>query len=163
MDSVTSNLGGYLVPAGYQKKLFKGIATQEPLFDENNVRFIRTATGASITVPGIDLSQMSAQIVGQGTDLAPSTNPVASANVFGAYLYRATPVGVSFELEQDSFESLTDIMREAFAVGFASGIGADLISGSGSGAPQGILTAATDSGITTASASAITSDELTSI
>jgi HK97 family phage major capsid protein len=163
MDSVTSNVGGFLVPQLFQNELFKGIATQEPLFDEANVRFIRTDTGAKMNVPGIDLSQMSAQLIGQNTDLAPNANPVASTNIFGAYTYRVTPVGISFELEQDAFEPLSEILKEAFSIGFAQGIGADLISGNGTTAPQGILTAATDSTITTASPTAITGDELTSI
>jgi len=163
MDSLTSNAGGFLCPPSFQDELFKGIATQEPLFDENNVRFIRTNTGSKLNVPGIDLSQMSAQIIGQNTDLAPNANPVASTNIFGAYTYRVTPVGVTFELEQDSFEPLSEILKEAFSVGFANGIGADLVSGNGTSAPQGILTAATDSTITTASPTAITAAELTSI
>jgi HK97 family phage major capsid protein len=163
MDSVSSNVGGFLVPQLFQNELFKGIATQEPLFDENNVRFIRTDTGNKMNVPGIDLSQMSAQIIGQNTDLAPNANPVASTNIFGAFTYRVTPVGVTFELEQDAFEPLSETLKEAFSVGFAQGIGADLISGNGTTTPQGILTAATDSTITTASPTAITAAELTNI
>ena len=42
----------------------------------------------------------------------------------------------------------------------ANGVGADLISGSGTSAPQGVLTATTDSGMTTASADLISEDEI---
>jgi len=58
---------------------------------------------------------------------------------------------------------VSSIITEAYEVGFSQGIGADLISGNGTTAPQGLLTAATDSTIVTASNTAILSDEIESI
>jgi HK97 family phage major capsid protein len=159
----TNGIGGHLLPATFQDELFQGIGLIEPLFDENNVRFIRTKTGRALTAPGIDLSAMTATIIAQNTDNPPSVNPVFSSSVFGAYTYKTSPVAVSFELSQDSFEDVSSIITEAYGVGFSQGIGADLISGNGTTAPQGLLTAATDSTIVTASNTAITSDEIESI
>jgi HK97 family phage major capsid protein len=159
----TSGIGGHLLPATFQDELFQGIGLIEPLFDENNVRFIRTTTGRPLTAPGIALDQMTASIIAQNTDNPPSSNPVFSSSVFGAYTYKTSPVAVSFELQQDAFEDVSKIISDAYGVGFAQGIGADLISGNGTTAPQGILTAATDSTIVTASNTAITADEIESI
>jgi HK97 family phage major capsid protein len=159
----TVGIGGFLLPAEFQEELFRGVGLIEPLFDENNVRFIRTKTGRQLTAPGIDLSAMSASIINQNTDNPPSSNPVFSSKAFGAYTYKTSPVAVSFELSQDAFEDVSSIITEAYEVGFSQGIGADLISGNGTTAPQGLLTAATDSTIVTASNTVITSDEIESI
>jgi HK97 family phage major capsid protein len=164
LDSLDGALGGYLCPVSFQSELFKGINTIEPLFDETNVRFIRTTTGRSLVGPGIDLSSMSASIIAQNTQIAPLTNPTISKTTWGAFTYKTSPIAVTLEIEQDAFESMAnEVIRDAFSVGFATGIGADLISGNGTTAPQGIVTAATDSTITTASSSAITADEILSV
>jgi HK97 family phage major capsid protein len=156
----TVGIGGFLLPAEFQEELFQGIGLIEPLFDESNVRFIRTKTGRPLTVPGIDLSAMTATIINQNTDTPPSINPVFSSEAFGAFTYKTSPVAVSFELQQDAFEDVSKIISEAYSVGFSQGIGADLISGNGTSAPEGLVTAATDSTIVTASNTAITSDEI---
>lgn len=150
MDSVDVSLGGVLCPVDYQRELFRGIGAIEPLFDEANVRFIRTKNGRSLDAPGIDLTAMTASIVNQNTDTPPVANPVISKTTFKAWTYKVSPIVISMEIEQDSYQPLEDLLRDAFSVGFATGIGADLATGSGTGAPQGILTAATDSGVTTA-------------
>jgi len=85
------------LPAEFQEELFRGVGLIEPLFDENNVRFIRTKTGRQLTAPGIDLSAMTASIINQNTDTPPSINPVFSSKTFGAYTYKTSPVAVSFE------------------------------------------------------------------
>jgi HK97 family phage major capsid protein len=159
----TVGIGGFLLPAEFQEELFQGIGLIEPLFSEENCRFIRTTTGRQLTVPGIALDQMTASIINQNTDTPPSSNPVFSSTHFGAYTFKTSPVAVSFELSQDSFEDVSQIISEAYEIGFAQGIGSSLISGNGTTAPQGILTAATDSTIVTASPTAITADEIASI
>jgi HK97 family phage major capsid protein len=149
MESIDLSLGGALVPQDYQRELFRGIGIIEPLFDDANVRFIRTKNGRTLTVPGIDLTAMTATITTQNADFAPVANPVLSKSTFGAYSYRVSPIVISMELEQDSFEPVEDLLRDAFSVGYSMGIGADLALGTGSGEPLGIITAATDSGVTT--------------
>jgi HK97 family phage major capsid protein len=159
----TNGIGGHLLPATFQNELFQGIGLIEPLFSQDNCRFIRTTTGRQLTVPGIALDQMTASIIAQNTDNPPSVNPVFSSETFGAYTFKTSPVAVSFELSQDAFEDVSSIIAEAYQVGFANGIGASLISGNGTSAPEGLLTAATDSTIVTASNTAITSDEIESV
>jgi HK97 family phage major capsid protein len=159
----TTGIGGFLLPAEFQDELFQGIGLIEPLFSEENCRFIRTQTGRALKAPGIDLSAMTASIVAQNTDVPPATNPVFSSKTFGAFTYKTSPVAVSFELSQDSFDDVSEIISEAYQVAFANGIGADLISGNGTTAPQGLLTAATDSTIVTALPTAITADEIANI
>lgn len=149
MESVDTSAGGALCPAEYQKELFQDAGTVEPMLDESIVRFIRTDKGNALTLPTIDLTQMTSQIIAQTEDLAPVANPTASKVTFGAYSYRVNPVAVSTELEQDSYSPVSDLLQQAFSVAIANGVGAHLVTGTGSGQPQGVVTGATDSGVTT--------------
>jgi HK97 family phage major capsid protein len=56
-----------------------------------------------------------------------------------------------------------DLMSRAFGAGFARGIGASLVNGTGSGEPEGLLTGARDSGVTTAGAGAIILDDIENV
>jgi HK97 family phage major capsid protein len=148
MNTVTGSSGGFLIPADFQKELFAGIAQYSDLLNEDNVRLIRTKTGSPMTIPGYDLSTISSAIIGQGVDNPPSGNPMTiTRNVLSGYSYKVMPIVATVEIEQDSFESIWSILSQAFAVGIARGAGADLVNGNGTTAPQGILTAAANSGV----------------
>jgi HK97 family phage major capsid protein len=155
--------GAYIVPAAFYYSLLTGIAQFTELMDRDNVSLLETEKGNTMTLPSIDLSTITSAQVLENVDAPPVSNPTISSSVLKAYTYRTNPIACDFSLEQDSFESITDILTAAFATGLARGIGTDLISGSGSGAPMGLLTAAADSTITAASASAFTKAELQSI
>jgi HK97 family phage major capsid protein len=140
-----------IVPTTFYATLMKGISQYTELMDKNNVRLLETDNARSMTIPSIDISTISSAIVQQNAVLAPVANPDLSSNVLKGYSYRTNPIAASFELEQDSFETITDILTTAFSTGLARGIGSDLINGVGAGtAPQGLLTAAANSGVTSA-------------
>jgi HK97 family phage major capsid protein len=163
MNTTTGANGGFLVPADFQDELFKGIAQYDPLMDENNVRLLRTDNARAITLPGIALDTISSSIVTQNTQIAPVANPTVSKNVLAGYTYKTNPIAGTFELEQDSFEGLSSILTQAFSVGLARGIGADLVNGNGTTAPQGLLTAAANSGVTTGAAGVISATDINDI
>jgi HK97 family phage major capsid protein len=163
MNTVTGTNGGYLLPVEFERILLQGMAQYDDLMNPDNVRVIPTENGHTLSLPSIDLSTITSTIVSQNTQQAPVANPTAASNNFGGFSYRTNPCAVTMELEMDSFESTMQILMAAFGVGLARGIGADLVNGSGSGAPMGLLTAATDSGITTAAAGGISSTDIESI
>ena len=142
---------GQLVPASFYHTLLTGVAQYTELMDRNNVSLIESEKALPLTVPEIDLSTISSAIVAQGVDAPPVANPTLSSMVLKGFSYRTNPIAGTFELEQDSFEAITDVLTRAFSVGLARGIGADLVNGAGAGAaPQGLLTAAANSGVTSA-------------
>ena len=69
------------------------------------------------------------------------------------YTYRVS-LAASIEFEDDSkaYGSAENAMGRAFGIAFARGIGVDLVNGDGATAPQGVVTGAADSGVTTANA-----------
>ena len=139
---------GQVVPASFYRTLLTGVAQYTELMNPDNVSLIESEKALPLKLPEIDLSTISSAIVAQGVDAPPVVNPTIASATLKGYSYRCNPLASSFELEQDSFESITDIFTQAFSVGLARGIGADLVNGNGTTAPQGLLTAAANSGVT---------------
>jgi len=143
--------GGFIVPQQFYKTLLTGIAQYTELMNPANVNLITSDKGGAIKLPQIDLSTITSAIVADNVDAPPVANPALSSLLLNAFTYRTNPVAAQLNLEQDSAESITDILTKAFSVALARGIGSDLVNGVGAGtAPQGILTAAANSGVTSA-------------
>lgn len=139
--------GGYLVPNEFQKEIILGMAQYDPLLDDKIVNIIHTDNGRPITVPGWDLSTIAATLVPDGTQQVPGAVPTVSGVLLNGNNFRAS-LAASFELEQDDFEPYLNQVKTAFAIAFARGVGSYLITGAGtSSQPQGILTGATNSGV----------------
>jgi HK97 family phage major capsid protein len=150
-NQTQGSAGGYLVPTEFADSLILGLAQVDPLLDENVVTLKKSATFAlrPYGMPGWDLSSFAAVKVGEATQQTPQTVPTASHQMLNGYQYRAS-LTASFELEEDDFQPVIDQFTKAYSIGFARGIGADLVNGNGSTAPQGVLSAASFSGYTTA-------------
>jgi len=143
--------GAFIVPQTFYKTLLTGIAQYTELMDEKNVNLIASEKGNVMKLPQVDLSTITSAIVADNVDAPPVANPIFSSLLLSGFNYRTNPIAVQLNLEQDSFESVMSILTAAFSVGLARGIGADLVNGAGAGAaPQGILTAAANSGVTSA-------------
>ena len=156
--------GGYLVPQEFHDELILGISQVDPFLDENAVTLLESATFSlkPYTVPGWDLSAYAAAQVNEGSQQNPQTVPTAAKSALGSYTFRAT-LDASLELEDDDFQPVIDQMKKAYTIAFARGIGAALATGNGSSAPQGIVTGAANSGITTSGSGVIDAADIESI
>jgi HK97 family phage major capsid protein len=94
------------------------------------------------------------RIVENDDNSGPDAFPESSSEVLQGYPFRMATYA-SFEIDQDDFENVMKTVGRAHGVGLARGIGAYLVNGTGSGQPGGLLTGASDSGITTASRNTI--------
>src|SRR5260370_8229994 len=164
LNTVTGSAGGFLIPADFQKELFKSIAQYSDLMNQENVHLLRTKTGSPITVPGFDLSTITSQIVGQGNTTVPSPGSMGTVtgNVLRGYTYKCSPIAATIEIEQDAFESVYTIFNQAFSLCLPPPIPAALLNANGSTAPLGLLTAAANSGLVTAASNTVTPDETNS-
>jgi HK97 family phage major capsid protein len=151
--------GGYLVPQEYQEEVLEGMAQFDPLLDEENVKLdVSLGEGPldqldrrlPTRVVGWDLSTISAALISEGSQSTLVNQPAIASDTLENYVFRAILRG-SFAFEQDAYPSDLKLMRRAYEVGFARGIGKKLLAGSGNGEPQGLLTAAANSGYTTSS------------
>jgi HK97 family phage major capsid protein len=160
--------GGYLVPQEFYAELVSAIAQADPLLSADAVRLI-TESGSSplrlrpMRVAGWDLSTASASQVSESTQESAVTPTVGGATLNG-YLFREE-IAVSMEFDQDidAFFGVLDTMNDYYQQAFRVGIGAALVNGTGSGQPQGILTGATNSGVTTSNAGRINLADFTAI
>jgi HK97 family phage major capsid protein len=158
--------GGVLVPIKFQQNVTEGLAATDPLLDENVVGLVQepSFTLPPLTVPGFDLSSIAAVKVGETSQQNAQTIPVIDSKMLNRYTYRVS-LAASIEFEEDSkaYGSAENAMARAFGIAFARGIGADLVNGDGSTTPQGIVTGAADSGVTTVNAGKVVLGDFTNV
>jgi HK97 family phage major capsid protein len=156
--------GGFLVPESFHKNVELGMAQTDPLLDSNVCTVVEESSLVMkpLQLPGWDLSTISASRVSESAQHTADAVPQVTQELLNAYSYRLS-IGASMEFEQDVFDSAMARLGEAFGVGFARGIGVDLVNGTGSSEPQGVLVGATNSNYTTASGGSLVLDDFTSI
>src|SRR5215469_16620780 len=146
----TDNLGGYLVPASFREELEVALRAYDGLF-EAAVQW-QSQTGSAIAVPILNDTASTANIIAENALISEQ-----DITVFDSLTFGKTPkwdsgiVLASIELVTDSYFPLATFLAQAFAVRFARGIGASLVS---------TLIAGADIGATTASPSAVAASEL---
>jgi HK97 family phage major capsid protein len=156
--------GGYLVPNEFHSDLILGMAQVDPLLDENVVTLVQSNSFSlkPFSVPGWDLSGFAAEKITEANQESAQTVPTAVKKILNGFTYRAQLVA-SFELEQDDFQPVVDQFSKAMGIGFARGIGRDLILGDGTTGPQGLQNGATDSGVTTGAAGVMDATDIENI
>jgi|SRR5208282_1330846 len=156
--------GGYLVPQEYHDEVIDGMAQFDPLLNADVVTLIESGDGSlkPYTIPGWDLSTFAATKVAEGTQQVGGTPPTVAGVILNGYKYSAS-VPASIEIEEDFFEPMAQLMQHAFGIGFARGIGVDLAIGNGTTAPQGVLTGAKDSGVTTEGSNAVDLNDIENV
>jgi HK97 family phage major capsid protein len=158
--------GGVLVPISFAQKVAEGRAAVDPLFDENVVTLIQE-DGFKLPpmqIPGWDLSTIQAVKVTESTQHNADVIPVINSQMVQSHTYRATLAGsVEFDEDAKAYGSTDAAMARAFGVAFGRGVGADLVTGDGSTGPQGILTGAANSGVTTAAAGVLSQGDFVNV
>jgi HK97 family phage major capsid protein len=142
-----SQLGGTLVPNEFVEDIFLGLAEIDPVFDKRYVTLLQTKGARPIHIPGWDLSTIQASRITEATQQPAGTFPAAATQPLGGWTYRVS-LAASMEIEQDSFEAVIKMMKMAFTIAFARGVGKDLINGNGTNQPNGLAAIVPASGVT---------------
>lgn len=135
----TGNTGGFSVPQDFMPRLEIALAQYGAMWDVAEV--INTDGGALMPWPQFNYTGQSAAIVGEGTTSTDDTTTPFSATNFNAYTYRSNMLRVSLEFLQDTaFDEgfIVDALGEALG----RGTNGHFTTGTGSGQPHGIVTAA---------------------
>jgi|SRR5579863_645220 len=144
ITAFTAN-ASFLVPQGFQAEL--EVATKAYGNLLGDARVIDTASGNPMYWPTENDTAQKAHVIGESVQV--SENDLGLAHVlFGAWKYTADVVRISLELEQDSFESIENIVKDAFAIRWGRGLNYDFTVGDGVQKSTGILTAIAASGST---------------
>jgi HK97 family phage major capsid protein len=139
----TPGAGGYLVPDGFRVKMTERLLAFGGLRGEAET--IDTGSGNPIEWPTFDGTAVSgAGVVAEGVVGATGADLVFGTMTLGAYRYAATgpgqlPIKVSVELLQDSAFDIVGFVERALANRIARKQAADLMQGTGSGQPQGLM------------------------
>ena len=136
--------GGYFVPQGFFDRELAAMRQYDEIFDDANCQIVESQNGDLCVIPQLDDTTASAIQISENTKGAdnPGQIVVASGTQLAAYTFRSAFVFVTMELLQDSGIPIGALLERAFAIRMARGVGQSLISGSGVGAPQGLVTAA---------------------
>lgn len=139
-QSTTTTAGGYLVPEG-----FYGILT-DAMLQFNGVRgaatILRTASGNDIPMPTVNETSVKGALLGENSNTTEQAVTFGQT-VLGAYKYTSKIVLVSLELLQDSAFDLNAWIARALGERIGRITADHFTTGTGSGQPNGIVTAAT--------------------
>jgi HK97 family phage major capsid protein len=145
--------GGYLVPKVWSQELIRELAIQSPVL--NLAKIIQTSNGDTFNQP-IAANAQSYAITAEEGAISASADTFTNV-AFGAYKLAAI-IKVSSEILADSAFDIDAEVRDGAAEALGDTLATYLATGSGSSQPQGIKAATT--GVTAASTTAVTADEL---
>jgi HK97 family phage major capsid protein len=158
--------GGFLVPTKFYQSAAEGLALTDPLLDENIVTLISEPDFSlrPITIPGWDLSGVAAVKVGETSTYTSSNVPSITSEMKNGYTYRvAFDASLEWDVDAKAYGDPMAALGRACGVAMARGVGPDLVAGNGTSAPQGVLTGATDSGVTTANSGKVVLGDFTNV
>ena len=137
----TGASGGYLVPQGFWQNLVIAMKAYGGLLNEVGV--IETATGNPLPWPGSDDTANIGAILGENTQV--SQQDIAfTTQTLNAYTYTSKLVLVSLQLLQDSAFDVDAFVTGRLAERIARIQAQHIVSGTGTGQPQGIVTGTTN-------------------
>ena len=157
----TTTAGGYTVPTELQNILVRSMLAWGPMYDANIVTEFVTSAGNALPIPTVNDTTRALTTTSEGATL---TDDASADAVFGpkqldAFSYNTKWLRMSYELANDSIFNMEAVLGSLLGEGLGRGANAQLTTGTGSSAPNGVVTAST-AGKTAASTTAFTFDEV---
>ncbi|CAN0402677.1 unnamed protein product, partial [Scytosiphon promiscuus] len=161
-QTTTNAAGGYTVPEEMMSILIKTMAAWGPMYNDDICTTIETTSGASIDLPTVDDTGVDA--AASGGEAVTLTDDGGKDVTFGqkslgGFSFDTEWLRVSKELADDSIFALEKLLGELLGERIGRLANLQLTTCSGSGAPNGIVTAS-GLGKTAAGTAAITFDEV---
>jgi HK97 family phage major capsid protein len=143
--SPLGSLGGFFVPQGFVYDIDIALKYYGDMFAVATE--LATATGQPLPYPTANDTTVLGELVGEGEQVTGADVNVGHI-IFGAYKFSTKLVKVSLELIQDSAFNIENFLKDQFAIRLGRILNYYFTQGDGTSEPQGIVGAATDSGIT---------------
>jgi HK97 family phage major capsid protein len=154
-QNTTAATGGYTIPQGFSGMLEKATLYYMP-FDSKLVTIWNTATGNDVKWPTVNDTSVKGYMIGQADDATTSAVAVTFADLtFSAYKFTSGMLQVSYEILEDSYFNMTQVLAELFGERMGRALSLSFTTGTGSSQPQGVTIGATNSAVSPA-VSAIT-------
>jgi HK97 family phage major capsid protein len=154
--------GGYTVPTELMNILTKSMLAWGPMYSEDVATVLTTTGGGQITMPTVnDTASTAGASAGQGVTLTDDggKDVTFGQKVLEAFAYDTEWLRVSKELADDSIFAMEQVLGDLLGERLGRIANLQLTTGTGSSAPNGIVTAST-LGKTAAGIAAITGDEI---
>lgn len=132
----TTTAGGFTVGTTFVSELLR-IATEQSAVRQTNAREFRTTSGETMLIPKLATTG-AAVIVNEGAAI-PESDPTFAQESFGAYKF-ANLMQVSRELLEDSNIDIAAELGRIAGQQIADGEGPYLVTGTGTGQPEGVVT-----------------------
>ena len=157
----TTTAGGFTVPTTLKDEIIRSMLAWGPMYDPGLCTEINTSSGNPMKIPTVNDTTVTAGAHTEGTAL---TDDGGKDVTFGqksldAYAFDTEFVKWSWELDMDSIFSMEQLLGSLLGERLGRIANAQLTTGTGSSAPNGIVTASA-LGKTAASATAVTADEI---
>jgi len=158
LSAVTGATGGYTVPEGFINTLEINMVAFGGMLQAADIW--RTDSGNEVPWPTASDTDNTGEIVAESSDQDGSTDPTFAAVIFGATKYSSKMVKIPEELIEDSAFDISSVIGAMLGERLGRITNTMMTTGTGAAPqPKGIVTAAT-TGVTTASDTAITWDEI---
>lgn len=140
-QTTTVGAGGYTIPEGFSNQLEVSMLYSGPMMDGAITEVFRTNTGNQIPWPTVDDTSVSGAILNEDSPGVVVSDMTFGQKLLNAYTYHSNIVKVSVPLMQDSAFNLSSFLAEALGARLGRAINAHLTTGTGSGQPNGFVTA----------------------
>lgn len=159
-QSTSSTAGGYTIPTELLPMIVRSMLAWGPMYDPGVATEISTSAGNSLKLPTVDDTAVAAVGHTEATALTDdgSTDVTFGQKSLDAYAFDTKFVKWSWELDHDSIFSMETLLADLLGERLGRIANLRLTTGSGSSAPQGVVTGST-LGVTAAAQSAIAFDE----
>lgn len=156
--------GGFTVPEELANVIIRTMKMWGPMYDEAVATEMVTGSGNPIPMPTVDDTANEAAARTEGNDVADdnSGDVTFGRKVLNAYSFNTPFIKWSWELDMDSIFNMENLLGDLLGERLGRIANRQLTTGSGSNAPNGIVTAA-GAGLTAAATSALTFDEIISL
>lgn len=161
----TNSLGGFTVPTEMLPQLIKSMVAWGPMYSEDVCTVITTNGGGAITMPTTNDTAVTADAApAQGTTFGDTgaKDVTFAQKQLDAFAFQTQWLRISRELADDSILAMESVIADLLGERLGRVANAQLTTGIGTGAPQGVV-GASNVGLTAASATALTADELIDI
>lgn len=160
-QTTTNAAGGFTVPTELLGILVQSMEMWGPMYSEDVATSITTTGGGELTMPTVNDTAVTAEAHTEGEPLTDDGGKDATfgQKVLGSFAYDTEWLTVSKELADDSIFAMEQLLGDLLGARLGRIANLQLTTGTGSGAPNGLVTAST-LGVTAAGTAAITSDEI---
>jgi len=160
-QTTTGSAGGFTIPEEMMPELTRSMLAFGPMYDENIARVITTSGGNPMPFPTVNDT---ASTAGAHTEGATLTDDGGKDVTFGekqldAFAFDTEWLRVSKELADDSVFAMEALLGSLLGERLGRIANLQLTTGTGSSAPNGIVTASS-AGVTAAGTAAVTFDEI---